>query len=40
MVYIEVFDNRSRRHSTLGYQSPTKFMQHWNATQVMQKIAA
>ena len=27
--YIEVFYNRSRRHSTLGYSSPTKFLQDW-----------
>lgn len=23
--YLEVFDNRQRRHSTLGYQSPAEF---------------
>ncbi len=27
--YIEVFDNRSRRHSTLGYCSPVRFLQNW-----------
>lgn len=27
--YIEVFYNRSRRHSTLGYNSPTQFLQDW-----------
>ena len=27
--YIEVFYNRSRRHSTLGYSSPTRFLQDW-----------
>ena len=27
--YIEVFYNRSRRHSTLGYSSPTQFLQDW-----------
>ena len=36
--YIEVFYNRSRRHSTLGYQSPTQFMLHWIATQVVRKL--
>jgi putative transposase len=27
--YIEVFYNRSRRHSTLGYSSPIQFLQDW-----------
>ena len=27
--YIEVFYNRSRRHSTLGYCSPTQFLHDW-----------
>ena len=27
--YIEVFYNWSRRHSTLGYSSPTRFLQDW-----------
>ena len=27
--YIEVFYNRSRRHSTLGYCSPHRFLQDW-----------
>lgn len=27
--YIDVFYNRSRRHSTLGYNSPTQFLQDW-----------
>jgi transposase InsO family protein len=27
--YIEVFYNRSRRHSTLGYTSPIQFLQDW-----------
>lgn len=31
--YIEVFDNRSRRHSSLGFTSPTQFMQDWLAAQ-------
>jgi len=38
--YIEVFYNRSRRHSTLGYQSPTQFMQHWIETLAVQNLAA
>jgi putative transposase len=27
--YIEVFYNRSRRHSTLGYSSPIRFLENW-----------
>ncbi|MEJ8852667.1 IS3 family transposase [Variovorax rhizosphaerae] len=27
--YIEVFYNRSRRHSTLGYSSPVRFLENW-----------
>lgn len=27
--YIDVFDNRSRRHSTLGYNSPIQLLQDW-----------
>lgn len=27
--YIEVFYNRSRRHSTLGYSSPVQFLANW-----------
>jgi putative transposase len=38
--YIEVFYNRSRRHSTLGYHSPVQFLQHWITHQHEQKIAA
>jgi putative transposase len=38
--YIEIFYNRSRRHSTLGYQSPVQFLQDWITTQHERKIAA
>lgn len=38
--YIEAFYNRSRRHSTLGYQSPIRFLQDWIKTQHEQKMAA
>ncbi len=31
--YIEVFYNRKRRHSTLGYRSPTQFMKDWISPQ-------
>jgi putative transposase len=39
-AYIEPFYNRTRRHSTLGYKSPTQFMHDWIATQQEQKTAA
>ena len=38
--YVEVFYNRSRRHSTLGYRSPVKFLQDWTASQHGQNMAA
>jgi putative transposase len=38
--YIEVFYNRSRRHSTLGYKSPILFLKDWIKTQHEQKMAA
>ena len=38
--YIAVFYNRSRRHSTLGYLSPTTFLQNWIARQDQQEMAA
>jgi len=28
--YIAVFYNRRRRHSSLGYWSPTRFLQDWS----------
>ena len=31
--YIEVFYNRKRQHSTLGYQSPTRCLENWLADQ-------
>jgi putative transposase len=39
-TYIEVFYNRSRRHSTLGYKSPTQFLQDWITTQHERNLAA
>jgi len=38
--YIEVFYNRSRRHSSLGLVSPTKYLQNWLTTQQAQDTAA
>ncbi|MCK2097769.1 IS3 family transposase [Thauera aromatica] len=38
--YIAVFYNRSRRHSTLGYLSPTTFLQNWIERQNQQEMAA
>ncbi len=38
--YIEPFYNRRRRHSTLGYTSPMKFLEDWITTQHEQQLAA
>ena len=38
--YIEVFYNRSRKHSTLGYVSPTRFLASWISGQHEQVVAA
>ena len=38
--YIEVFYNRSRRHSTLGYQSPAQYLEDWIKTQPEHNLAA
>ncbi|MBL8486114.1 MAG: IS3 family transposase, partial [Rhodocyclaceae bacterium] len=38
--YIELFYNRRRKHSTLGYASPMKFLEHWISTQHEQQVAA
>jgi transposase InsO family protein len=38
--YIEVFYNRKRLHSTLGYKSPTRFLQDWLTAQKMEKRVA
>jgi len=38
--YIEVFYNRSRRHSTLKSKSPVRFLQDWISAQHEQNLAA
>ena len=38
--YIEVFYNRSRRHSTLGYHSPLRFLENWISEQSAQQAKA
>ena len=38
--YVEMFYNRSRRHSTLCYRSPSQFLQHWIKAQQQRKLAA
>ena len=38
--YIEVFYNRSRRHSTLGYSSPVRFLENWISKHAAQQSMA
>ena len=38
--YIEVFYNRKRQHSTLGYKSPTQYLEDWINTQQQEKLVA
>jgi putative transposase len=38
--YIEVFYNRKRRHSSLDYQSPAQYLEHWLTTEEEQKQVA
>lgn len=38
--YIEPFYNRQRKHSTLGYASPMKFLERWISSQHEQQLAA
>lgn len=38
--YIEVFYNRTRQHSTLGYQSPAQYLERWRDAQRQEKLVA
>ena len=38
--YIEVFYNRKRLHSTLGYKSPMQFLNDWLSAQQQKKLVA
>jgi putative transposase len=38
--YIEAFYNRTRKHSTLGYVSPTRFLAGWISSQHEHAVAA
>jgi len=38
--YIEVFYNRNRQHSTLGYSSPAQFLENWISEQHQEKLVA
>jgi putative transposase len=38
--YIEVFYNRKRLHSSLGYMPPTLFLQNWMTAQQTEKQVA
>ncbi len=38
--YAEVFYNRKRLHSTLGYKSPMQFLSGWLTAQQQEKLVA
>ena len=38
--YIEVFYNRKRLHSTLGYKSPMRFLSDWLIAKQEEKLVA
>jgi putative transposase len=40
LEYIEVFYNRKRLHSTLGYKSPMQFLSDWLIAQQQEKLVA
>jgi hypothetical protein len=37
---IEVFYNRKRQHSTLGYRSPVQFLENWINEQPQEKLVS
>ncbi len=37
---LKVFYNRTRQHSTLGYQSPIQYLDQWRNEQHQEKLAA
>jgi transposase InsO family protein len=39
-AYIEVFYNRKRQHSTLGYRSPVQYLELWEAKRHQEQQAA
>lgn len=39
-LHVEVFYNRSRRRSTLGYSSPVRFPESWISKHAVQKTMA
>jgi putative transposase len=38
--YIEVFYDRTRRHSILGYKSPMQFLDDWRMAQHKENLLA
>jgi putative transposase len=38
--YIEVFYNRIRQYSTLGYRSPMQYLDHWQSEENQEMMAA
>ena len=38
--YVEVFYNRKRQHSTLGYRSPIQFLEDWLTEEQLEKLVA
>jgi putative transposase len=38
--YVDVFYNRKRQHSSLGYRSPIQFLGDWLSEQHQEKLVA